>query len=438
MSYCQPDSQQSIALKADTLVGWLEAEWIAQYPDEDLLTVWVREECIHAQALNRVDREMDLGDGYRFVGYAPLDCSVTTKTEQFDHKGNVTFQSGGFVHEFKHQPSGQSLNVPIIATPYADNGWYYVVMGVIPREFTEAFAKFNSECERLAYAQEPSSRVVVIGGRKQTFEPEVDWDDIILPEKLKSDIFVDVQSFFAKGAGVYTQLGLKPFRKLLLAGVPGTGKTMICSALAKWALEQKYLVIYVSSARKKQGDDYGSTFDKIDHALSVASSSELPTLIILEELDAYLHDNEKAIILNVLDGNEASVNDKGTLLIATTNYPEAIDDRVLKRPGRLDRVFVVPETKREEDAAKMLQQYLGIMWQDAHAEIVPDLVGYPGAFIREVAVQALTQVAYNDLDELPVRILRESFDGLREQIDARDDMLKQRGKVGFVNGKATS
>jgi hypothetical protein len=434
MPYCEPDSHQSIALKADNLVAWLQAEWIARYPDEDLLTVWVREECIHAQALNRIDREMNLGDGYRFASYAPMDCPVTTKSEQLDHKGDITFQTGGFVFEFTHEPSGKRLNVPIVATPYADNGWYYVVMAVVPRSFTSAFAKFNSECERLAYAQDPSSRVVVIGGRKQTFEPEVNWDDIILPEKLKSDIFNDVQSFFAKGAGVYTQLGLKPFRKLLLAGVPGTGKTMICTALAKWALEQKYLVVYVSSAHKKQGDEYGSTFDKIDHALSVASSSELPTLIVLEELDAYLHDNEKAIILNVLDGNEASVNDKGTLLIATTNYPEAIDDRVLKRPGRLDRVFVVPETKREEDAEKMLRQYLGKMWQDDHVVMVPDLVGYPGAFIREVAVQALTQVAYRDLDELPVSILRESFDGLREQIDARDDMLKQRGKVGFING----
>jgi len=39
---------------------------------------------------------------------------------------------------------------------------------------------------------------------------------------------------------------------------------MLCSALAKWALDQGYLVIYVSSAYKHPNDPYGSTFGKIE------------------------------------------------------------------------------------------------------------------------------------------------------------------------------
>jgi len=262
--------------------------------------------------------------------------------------------------------------------------------------------------------------------------PKVTWDEIVLPEKLKNDLLEDVSSFFTKGVDVYRRLNLKPFRKLLLAGVPGTGKTMICSALAKWALEQKYLAIYVSSAVRRQGTDYGSSFDKIEQALSVAASSALPTLILLEELDAYLHEEEKALVLNVLDGNESEINDKGTLLIATTNYPEAIDERVLKRPGRLDRIFIIPETRAAVDAEKMLRQYLGALWQDAHKALIPALVGYPGAFIREVAVHALTQCAYDDLDHLSLELLERSFTGLKTQLEARDDFLKQRGGMLFA------
>src|SRR5262249_22462402 len=152
---------------------------------------------------------------------------------------------------------------------------------------------------------------------------------------LKTEIMDDISSFFTKGVQVYRRLNLKPFRKLLLAGVPGTGKTMLCSALAKWALQQGYLVIYVSSAQKRQGEASGANFEKIQEALHIASNSRYPTLILLEELDAYLHAEEKALILNVLDGSESTIGDKGTLLISTTNYPEAIDERVLKRPGRL-------------------------------------------------------------------------------------------------------
>jgi SpoVK/Ycf46/Vps4 family AAA+-type ATPase len=265
----------------------------------------------------------------------------------------------------------------------------------------------------------------------------VDWNEVVLPPRLKSDILEDVRSFFAKGVGIYKRLNLKPFRKLLLAGVPGTGKTMLCSALARWALDQGYVVIYVSSAQRGQNDPYGSTFAKIEHALMVAASSVHPAMILLEELDAYLHEDEKALILNVLDGNESVINQHGTLLIATTNYPEAIDERILKRPGRLDRIFIIPETRDPVDAEKMLRQYLGPMWQDAHRALVPSLLGYPGAFIREVAVHALTQVAYDDLSELSLELLEQSFTGLKEQLDARDDFLIRRAETAAVSANGS-
>src|SRR5690606_26473308 len=194
--------------------------------------------------------------------------------------------------------------------------------------------------------------------------------------KLKAELLENVESFFSKGVEVYKRLNLKPFRKLLLAGVPGTGKTMLCSALAKWAIDREYLVIYISSA-----DPQGSTFVKIQQALAIASSSRYPTLVILEELDAYLHKQEKAMVLNVLDGAESFNNEKGTLLIATTKHPKYIDERILKRPGRLDRIFIIPETRDQADAEKMLRKYLGNMWQEDHATLVRDLVGHPGAFI---------------------------------------------------------
>jgi len=79
----------------------------------------------------------------------------------------------------------------------------------------------------------------------------------------------------------------------------------------------------------------------------------------------------------------------------------------------------------------MLRQYLGDVWQDEHRALVPKLVGYPGAFIREVAVYALTQVAYEDGTELPLSLLEQSFRGLKEQIEARDDLLTRRAAMAF-------
>lgn len=419
------DEESVKQLKTDQIAAWIAAEWLPPRAEQNLAIVWEQTACVNAIVLGKLDREMDFA-GYRFIDRIPVDCPAVNKIESRDHEGKTGEQLGAFLFQFAAQTGEAGAEVLVIATHYREEHYYTTALAAVPETFRDAWTAFSNECNRLAYHHEPDNSVFIVGGRHDSFVPTVDWDEIVLPDGLKADIMNDVALFFTKGAAVYTRLNLKPFRKLLLAGVPGTGKTMLCNALAKWALKQNILVIYVSSARKSPNDEFGSTFTKVQYALDIAASSRYPTLIILEELDAYLHDEEKALILNVLDGSESAINPHGTLLISTTNYPEAIDERVLKRPGRLDRIFIVPETRTQENAGEMLRHYLGVMWDEAHTALVPQLVGYPGAFIREVAIYALTQVAYDDLTELPYDLLEASFERLKAQIAARDDFMKGR------------
>src|SRR5690606_30716483 len=118
----------------------------------------------------------------------------------------------------------------------------------------------------------------------------------------------------------------------------------------------------------------GANFFKIQQALAISVNSQRPTLILLEEIDSFLNDKQKSMILNVLDGVESFENEHGTMLIATTNYPEAIDDRVLKRPGRLDRIYIVPPAQSEDIVEHMLRLYLGDMWQEEHVEMTKRLI----------------------------------------------------------------
>jgi len=427
---CGPELAGS-GLKMDILGNWLDSTWMPNHADQNPLILLPPKSILDLSVLAKYEPDFALADGYRFLDVTPADCAVALRMNNLDYTGELTHQTGANVYQFAR--GEERVEVMVVAAFYTDEGasWRMSAVAAVPEAFLRAWFTFTDECERLENALEPTNKVIVIGGHSNAFEPKVKWDEIVLPDKLKSELLEDVNGFFTKGVEVYRRLNLKPFRKLLLAGVPGTGKTMICSALARWALEQNYLVIYVSSAQRRNGDAYGSTFDKIEHALAIAASSALPTLILLEELDAYLHEEEKALVLNVLDGNESRINEKGTLLVSTTNYPEAIDERVLKRPGRLDRIFIIPETRAAVDAEKMLRQYLGVLWQDDHKALIPSLVGYPGAFIREVAVYALTQVAYDDLDQLPYDLLERSFNGLKAQLDARDDFLKQRNGSGM-------
>jgi hypothetical protein len=418
-------------LKMDVIGSWMDSEWLSHRTDQEMIKLMVSDACINRRVLRKFESTFEMEGGFHFVSSTVMDCPVITRVTNQSYHDDLTEETGAYVFRFVQPQTEQVVEVLVAGSHYTDQGWAIICLAALPLSFVPAWMDFERECDRLANAREPEKKVIVLGGRMAAFVPTTSLDEVILPAKLKSDIMDDVQAFFSKGVDVYKRLNLKPFRKLLLAGVPGTGKTMLCSAIARWALEQNYLVIYISSAVKPQGEDFAANFSKIQHALSIAARSKVPALVLLEELDAYLHANEKALVLNVLDGAEALINEKGTLLIATTNYPEAIDERVLKRPGRLDRIFVVPEMREREDAEKLLKRYLGDLWNDNHSALVPKLVGYPGAFIREVAVYALTQVAYVDGTELPLELLEQSFRSLKDQIDARDDLLKKRGGMGF-------
>ncbi len=421
--------EKPTSLKVDLLGQWIETAWQPRFPDQNLVTLWTSAACVNGRVLAKFSHKMTLAKTHKFVGYEEIPCEAVVHVKNHDEMGNPTAQGGAFLFHFEQAKTKTPVDILVLSAFSSDEGFVFqmVCIAAVPAELLPVWAAFSSECDRLHSALEPTSKVVIIGGRSASFVPTVDWDDIVLPAALKHDILNDVESFFTKGIDIYKRLKLKPFRKLLMAGVPGTGKTMLCSALANWAIARKYLVIYVSSA-----DREGAKFWKIEHALDVASNSKLPTLILLEEIDAYLHEEEKALVLNVLDGAESSINDRGSLLIATTNYPEAIDERILKRPGRLDRIFIIPEAQNIDNAEKLLRQYLGEMWRDEHSVIATELVGYPGAFIREVAIHALTQVAYEDLHELPFDILEHSFNRLREQIDSRDDFFHKRNGIGLV------
>jgi ATP-dependent 26S proteasome regulatory subunit len=178
-------------------------------------------------------------------------------------------------------------------------------------------------------------------------------------------------------------------------------------------------------------DRDGASFEKIQRAFQAVAAARYPTLLIVEELDAYLRGDDKARILNVLDGVESPNNPQGSLLLATTNYPEAIDERIVKRPGRLDRIFVIPTIQDEGQAESMLRHYMSEHWKDEYAAVLPQLVDQPGAFVREVALQARMLAAHERNTEISIEMLERSVESLLYQMRADKDFLMQRRPIGL-------
>ncbi len=416
-------------MQYERLVQWARELWEERYPDTEYVTIWASSECSNMIAQKSVKPGRRLRGKATYGGMSHLDCPVIVPISDYGSRGKrmvLTSTSGAYRFQF-NQDDGGHFDVIYASSYFDDDVQDLTAIALVPKGKLDTWAAFEFACARAVRPRIRRRRdVYIIGGTDAFFDPTVDWDDVILPDDLKSQLMDDVEAFFEEGVSIYKQLKLAPFRKLLLAGVPGTGKTMLCAAMAKHAIEQGRIVVYVSGS-----DRDGATFEKIQRAFQAVAAARYPTLLIVEELDAYLRGDDKARILNVLDGIESPNNPQGSLLLATTNYPEAIDERIVKRPGRLDRIFVIPTIQNEDQAERMLRYYLSEQWKDEHAEIVPSLLDQPGAFVREVALQARMLAAHERITEVNVEMLKQSVDSLLYQMRAEKDFLVQRRPMGL-------
>src|SRR5258708_5635004 len=426
------DSMLRPPLRYEQLVRWAIQEWNTRYPDRAFVAVWAVDECANVRALQRILPGRPIKTGATYHGSRIMDRPFVVPINRFYMAGRKAILTDGVgAFRFSFKQGDEPFDVLYASTTYEDDSCGKDSIALVPPEYLDTWGAFQTLCESAAASVERGGQHVhVIGGAQHLFKPTVDWDQVILSEALKADLRSDLETFFGNGVDIYKQLNLPPFRKLLLVGPPGTGKSTLCAALAKLALNQKCIVVYVS-ATDKRGQRDGDEFSKIHQALRIVTKARQPALLIIEELDAYLNEHNKPQILNVLDGFESPNNPRGVLLLATTNYPEVIDERIAKRPGRMDRIIYIPPIQDEEQALRMLIRYMGTQWRDEHSAIAPDLVGQTGAFVREVAVYARLLAANNLSTDVSLDLLQQSLKRLTSQVST-DLRVLPRKQIGFV------
>lgn len=418
-------------MQYERLVQWARDVWEERWPGRQAMTIWASAECSNMIAQNQIRAGRRLKGRARYDGLQPLECPVIVPISDYGTRGKkmvLTASAGAYIFKFS-TPDADPFEVIYASSYFDDDVQDLTAIAIVPEDKLETWAAFEFACARAVRPRIRRRRdVYIIGGTDSFFDPTVAWEDVILPESLKSDLVEDMEAFFTKGVHIYQQLKLSPFRKLLLAGVPGTGKTMLCAAMAKLAINQGRIVVYVSGS-----DRDGASFEKIQRALQAVTAARYPVLLIVEEIDAYLQGDDKARVLNVLDGVESPNNREGALLLATTNYPEVIDERIAKRPGRLDRIFVIPTIQDDQHAEQMLRHYMADQWHDDHLTVVPELINQPGAFVREAALHARMLAAHEHRTEVTLEFLQQSIESLLRQIRAGNDFLRERRPIGLVN-----
>ncbi len=186
---------------------------------------------------------------------------------------------------------------------------------------------------------------------------------------------------YLKAPNRYQSLGGRVPRGILLAGSPGTGKTLLAKAIAGEAQVPFFSISGSDFVEMFVGVGASRVRDMFEQAKKNA-----PCIIFIDEIDAVGRqrgaglgggNDEREQTLNQLlvemDGFESN---QTVIVIAATNRPDVLDP-ALQRPGRFDRQVVVPlpDIRGREQILKVHAQKVPL---DESVDLVSLARGTPG------------------------------------------------------------
>jgi cell division protease FtsH len=182
--------------------------------------------------------------------------------------------------------------------------------------------------------------------RARRVEPStqtVTFDDVAGIEEAEQELAEVVD--FLRNPDRYRKLGARIPRGVLLAGLPGTGKTLLARAVAGEAGVPFFSI---------SGSDFVEMFVGVGASrvrdLFNQAKSQAPAIVFVDEIDAVGrhrgsgmgggHDEREQTLNQLLVEMDGFDTAKGVILIAGTNRPDILDPALL-RPGRFDRHIAV-------------------------------------------------------------------------------------------------
>ncbi|CAO3645125.1 unnamed protein product [Cunninghamella blakesleeana] len=244
--------------------------------------------------------------------------------------------------------------------------------------------------------------------------PSIQFSDIFGIDPVIEDIKTSVIQPFQQPE-CYIKLGITPPRGILLYGPTGTGKTMICNALAS-EVDINYIFVDSTQLRSKVIGESEKNIATLFHQ----ARSNSPCILFIDQIDMLLpkrgtssssentSDRIVTSFLTEMDGlltkNQQVQLD--VLVIAATNRPEVIDEAVL-RPGRFDEhiQLALPNEKQRFDILKGLRGKMPLnMDDDQLKELATSTSDWTGAqldnLLREAAMISLRENVHNKTIEL--------------------------------------
>ena len=175
--------------------------------------------------------------------------------------------------------------------------------------------------------------------------PTVHWDDVGGLEDVKQHL-IEAVEWPLKTPEMFTKLGIRPPKGILLYGPPGCGKTLLARAVATES-EANFISIKGPEVFSKWVGESEKAIREIFRKARMAA----PSVVFLDEIDSItprrgmgMSDSgvSERVISQLLTEMDGIVSLQDIVIIAATNRPDMVDSAVL-RPGRFDRLIYVPE-----------------------------------------------------------------------------------------------
>jgi transitional endoplasmic reticulum ATPase len=252
--------------------------------------------------------------------------------------------------------------------------------------------------------------------------PNVHWDDIGGLKGAKQELREAVE-WPLRHPGAFKRMGIEPPRGILLYGPPGTGKTMLARAVATES-EANFISIKGPGLLSKWvGESERGVRETFRKARMAA-----PAIIFFDEIDALVpqrgsgfgdaHTTERVIsqMLTELDGLEKLEN---VVVLGATNRPDLIDSALL-RPGRFDRLVIVPAPDEEArfEIFKIHVRGMPLAKDVNLKQLAKETESYAGSDIAALCREAAMLVLREDMKgkEVKMQHFRKAMEGIKPSL----------------------
>ncbi len=263
-------------------------------------------------------------------------------------------------------------------------------------------------------------------------EVKVTFKDVAGIDEAKHELEEIVE--FLKDPEKFTKLGGRIPKGVLLAGSPGTGKTLLAKAIAGEAEVPFYTI---------SGSDFVEMFVGVGASrvrdLFSQGMKNAPCIIFIDEIDAVGrhrgaglgggHDEREQTLNQLLvemDGFDAN---EGVIIIAATNRPDVLDPALL-RPGRFDRQVIVPvpDIKGRQLILEIYGKKTKMSKNVDMGVIARGTPGFSGADLENLVNEAALLAARQDADQIDIELLEKAKDKIMMGAERKSMIISEKEK----------